>query len=267
MSANPIQVFQFTDTHLNADAATRMYGVNTFDTFGDTVDLALAQYGKPDFVLLTGDISQDESIQSYEHAYQIASRIGAPVFSLPGNHDCPDTMLERLASCAPPMKSERSFEYGPWQIILLDSTIPHKVEGDLNEGEMVRLADGLKNSLGRHVLVCLHHNPVSVGSPAFGEIGLGNADEFFKIIDGFASVRGILFGHIHQEFLESRNGVQLMGSPSTCFQFKPRSAVFGLDALPPGFRRLQLFADGRIETSVSRLPALPDGLILSSKTS
>jgi Icc protein len=44
-----------------------------------------------------------------------------------------------------------------------------------------------------------------------------------------------------------------MSTPSTCIQFKPGSKTFALDDLPPGYRRLDLHADGNIDTAVERL--------------
>ncbi|WP_240554913.1 hypothetical protein [Oceanicoccus sagamiensis] len=53
------------------------------------------------------------------------------------------------------------------------------------------------------------------------------------MIDQFPSVRGILWGHIHQTIDRERNGVKLMATPSTCIQFAPNSPGFKLDRLNP----------------------------------
>lgn len=75
-------------------------------------------------------------------------------------------------------------------------------------------------------------------------------------MDACPRVRGVLWGHIHQELDVERNGVRLLATPSTCIQFAPRSDDFALDHLLPGYRWLRLHADGRIETGVSRLRQL-----------
>jgi len=48
--------------------------------------------------------------------------------------------------------------------------------------------------------------------------------------------------------------LQLMATPSTCIQFKPLSPYFALDGLQPGYRLLELKADGSIGTNVYRVP-------------
>jgi Icc protein len=100
------------------------------------------------------------------------------------------------------------------------------------------------------VLVCLHHHPVPVGSDWLDHIGLGNAAEFFRIIDAHRCVRGILWGHVHQAFDGLHRGVRLLATPSTCAQFQPHAHDFAIDARPPAFRTLQLNADGTLITDL-----------------
>jgi Icc protein len=44
-----------------------------------------------------------------------------------------------------------------------------------------------------------------------------------------------------------------MSTPSSCIQFAPGSECFKADDQPPGYRWLDLYSDGRIETAVSRV--------------
>jgi Icc protein len=67
---------------------------------------------------------------------------------------------------------------------------------------------------------------------------------------------------VHQDFSSQRNGVLLLGSPSTCIQFLPGSADFAIDPLTPGFRWLELHPNGRIATGVERIASYPEPLIL-----
>ncbi len=74
----------------------------------------------------------------------------------------------------------------------------------------------------------------------------------------------MLWGHVHQEFRDERNGVALIASPSTCIQFKPHAVKFAIDAQPPGYRWLELHADGRFDTGVQRLATLPEDIDMQS---
>jgi Icc protein len=99
----------------------------------------------------------------------------------------------------------------------------------------------------------LHHQPVEIGCDWLDQQMVSDADTFFDILDQYPGVRGVLWGHVHQEFDRQRNGVRLLASPSTCVQFAVGSAKFKADDQPPGYRWLELHSDGRIETAVSRV--------------
>ncbi len=71
----------------------------------------------------------------------------------------------------------------------------------------------------------------------------------------FSSVRGVLFGHVHQAYDALHEGLRMIATPSTCSEFKPRSDDFATDDRPPGWRTLALHADGTLE---SRLHWLED---------
>jgi len=100
----------------------------------------------------------------------------------------------------------------------------------------------------------LHHHPIDSGSRWLDTVGLVNASAFLDITDRHLGVRGILWGHVHQSHDSLRSNahgvVRLMATPSTCVQFLPKSDDFMLDTLPPGFRTLELHADGRIDSQV-----------------
>ena len=63
----------------------------------------------------------------------------------------------------------------------------------------------------------------------------------------------MLWGHVHQPFDQQRNGLRLLATPSTCFQFAPHSADFNVSNEAPGYRWLRLQPDGTLQTGVSRV--------------
>jgi len=50
-----------------------------------------------------------------------------------------------------------------------------------------------------------------------------------------------------------RGDVRILGTPSTCIQFKPGQDAFCLDDTSPGYRWMELLADGSIRTEVVRI--------------
>jgi Icc protein len=79
----------------------------------------------------------------------------------------------------------------------------------------------------------------------------------FAVLDRHPQVKLVLFGHIHQDYNQTRHGVQYLGTPSTCIQFEPGSAEFALDEEKPGFRILHLYDNADWWTTVKRSSYVP----------
>lgn len=245
-----IRVIQLSDCHLFKNPEGKLLGLNTEHSLGKVMDLVTAEQPAMELVLATGDLSQDGTADSYARFHQHMQRFTCPVYWLPGNHDLTDVMAnhqvaQRMSPCV--------IDMGHWQIIMLDSTIRGKVPGNFTGGELLFLDKSLRESAGKHVLIALHHQPVPVGSAWLDQQIVGNAADFFKVVDRYSNVKSIIWGHVHQVFETVRKGVKLMSVPSTCVQFKPQSQDFAVDSESPGYRWLDLHADGRIDTGVSRV--------------
>lgn len=242
-----VHLIQFTDLHLYAREDGALRGVPTLPSARRA--LAHAQLGlwPPDALLVTGDIVQDDP-GGYAHFRDLFGALQRPVLCLPGNHDDPERMREALAQA--PFLTGGQLELGRWRIMLLDSVVPGAAEGALRPSSLVALDVALAQADEHPVLVCLHHHPVPMRSRWLDQVGLANADAFFAVIDRHPNVRGILWGHVHQRFDALRKGVRLLGTPSTCAQFKPLTEDFALDPRPAAYRTLELHPDGTIATEV-----------------
>lgn len=253
LPAGSLRVLQITDLHLSAEADARLLGLNTLDSLEQVLDKARATCWPADLILLTGDLAHDGSEKAYSRILERFDRFGVPVYCIAGNHDDPAVMARILNSGR--LRCVDQASHGDWSIVLLDSTKPHEEGGQLTTAELQRLDSLLLEHPQRHALICLHHNPIPTESAWLDTMVLESADEFFRVLDRHPQVRGVLWGHIHQEIDTRRNGVRLLASPSTCIQFKPRQTHFAVDELPPGFRWLVLMPDGGIRTGVERLAA------------
>ena len=256
-----LRVLQLTDTHLYANADGTLLGINTFDSFQQVISHFRDHYWPLDLLLATGDLVHDASPEGYGLIGGILSEFGVPVFCLPGNHDVPSVMRESLRTGR--VRTDPVVDLGHWRFVMLDSVIPGEEGGRLAPDQLETL-DRALDSTDRHVLVCMHHQPVNVGSAWIDTMAIDNPDALFDVLDRYVNVRGVLWGHVHQTFEAHRAGVRLMASPSTCVQFTPLQDDFQVDEEPPGFRLLALLPDGTIRSEVVRVDALPLGLELAS---
>lgn len=280
-----IKLLQLTDTHLFADESGALLSLNTAASFEAVVKEIVNQSVEFDFILATGDISQDHSIASYQRFAQTIQPLKKPCFWLPGNHDFQINMKQVF----PSQQIQKSsyfqlpdFQYNDsqdhssqcndshdnissieavWQVILLDSQVEGVPHGYLSSQQLAFLEQKLSCNPQLHSLVLLHHHPISIDSTWLDQHCLHNAEAFWQIIDKYKNVKAILCGHVHQDLDRLYHGVRVLASPSTCVQFKPSSNEFALDELSPGWREIELFADGCLLTQVRRLDGeqfLPD---------
>jgi 3',5'-cyclic-AMP phosphodiesterase len=254
ITKNPITITQITDTHLYGVPSGTLLKMNTNETLNHVIELVKKNEDDIDLVLATGDIAQDASEQAYSNFMETIATLNSPYRWIPGNHDNA-TVMSRIAEGTD--ANEKTIQINNWLIVLLDTSILGQVHGKLAKTEIKFLASVLraaeKDDSIDHCLLTMHHNPVPGNSAWMKDIGLENADEFFEAIEVSKKVKCVLYGHIHQELDFQHKGIRCLCTPSTCIQFKPKVTSFSLDRINPGYRSLQLFADGSIESKVRRV--------------
>jgi 3',5'-cyclic-AMP phosphodiesterase len=247
VSLAPIRIVQFTDLHLYGARDGRLRGIATLPSLTSVVGAARADLAPWEAVLLTGDLVQDDP-QGYLRVREVFGQSTVPVYCIPGNHDEIAPMRASLADG--PFQICGTATHGEWLLVMLDSYHHGSANGRLSAAELVRLDAELTRHADRHALVCLHHHPVAAGSRWLDEVGLLNPDALFEVLDRHRNVRVLLWGHVHQAYDGRRGDVRLLSTPSTCAQFLPGSASFAIDRRPPGYRWLELCADGSVRTEV-----------------
>lgn len=250
MTAKPKRIVQISDIHLFADKKTELLGVNTYQSFQALLDLVKSAATQPDIILLTGDCSQDHSQKAYEYIAEAFDALAIPVYYVPGNHD--DLQFMQLTLPSATIFDTKHILLESFQLILLNSQKEKAVEGYLPRAQLDFLEECLKKHPTHHAILAFHHQPVPIGATWLDRIGLQNADELWEILAQYPNTHTILFGHIHQEFETTKNGINCFSTPSTCIQFKRNSPEFALDELPPAYRWIDLYSDGSLKTGVCR---------------
>ena len=261
-SGRVIRVLQITDTHLFADSSGCLLGLNTEQSLNAINEEVRARHLPADLILATGDLVHDGTPAAYRRIFSHLENYGLPVYCLPGNHDEALTLQQSLHDGI--IQYTQHAHHGDWHFIFLDSTIANSEGAHLTAETLEQLEAQLQSAPDSHTLVCLHHQPVPMGSRWLDTMAVDNPDAFFTIIDRHPQVRGILWGHVHQAYDGRHNDIKLMSSPSTCIQFLPKSDDFAVDTANPGYRWMELYPDGRIETGIVRINVLPGAVDLAS---
>ncbi|GAB2668145.1 3',5'-cyclic-AMP phosphodiesterase [Vibrio panuliri] len=251
-----IKLLQITDTHLFEAEDGSLLSVCTNESFKAVVEAVTDESFQFDAILATGDISQDHSDASYRRFAEGIKPLKQDCFWLPGNHDYKPSMNSVMPS-QQIMQVEHALLGEHWQMVLLDSQVEGVPHGRLSQSQLALLESKLAQYPERHTLVLLHHHPLLVGSAWLDQHTLKDAEQFWQVVERHSNVRAILCGHVHQDMQKVHSGATVIATPSTCVQFKPNSDDFALDSCSPGWRELELHADGSFDTRVKRLE---DGL-------
>jgi len=214
-------------------------GMNTNESFAAVLARIATSRTRPDLVVASGDLVHDGSQAGYLRMADSLAELGVPVYCMPGNHDEKQRLRDLLACerhSGVPVCLQGVVEWGDWKLILVDTVVTGEKSGRISSRELRRVKNELESPGADHVMLFLHHQPVPVGSVWLDTMQVENADDFFDLVHRHDNIRGISWGHVHQDFEEVRNGVLYTGTPSTCIQFARGSVDFAIDEIPPGWR-------------------------------
>lgn len=226
------KILQITDMHLFESVEKMMFGVKTNEKFLQTLEFIENNNIEFDYIFLTGDLSQDETIASYKIIAENLSRFKKEIYWISGNHDDPEKMQE-VFSQYPLFKHVHHLSFGKlnWDFIFVDTVLRGKDCGYLSKQELTQFSKTL-NSIddSNCVAVVMHHHPIPVNTPLIDTFILENSDVFFETIN--ESKRGIdliICGHVHGNYDIPKDKMRLISSPATCLQWKKGTTQLAID--------------------------------------
>lgn len=247
-----VRLLQISDCHLSFDPDA--------DYRGQSPDLNLVRFSHavrafaPDWLILTGDLSDDGSAASYRRLCDWLIQFEVNIAWLPGNHDDRSTMA--------PIFDAHGFNAGPilqlgtWQLALLDSAWPGRPEGELDDDRLQALA---ALDVNRPAGVFVHHQPLPV-SQWIDRVKLEHAERLWQRLEGLPRLGFVAFGHVHQRFRahyprKVLDAVECLAAPSTAANSVPGTEKFVPEPGGPMARWFVLQADARYRSGYLGLAA------------
>jgi 3',5'-cyclic AMP phosphodiesterase CpdA len=171
---------------------------------------------RPSFIIASGDLTNRGDVDSYEHLKSLLAEAGldVPVLFALGNHDTRKGFYESFFGRAE--NADQPYDHDTVidgiHIITLDSSVPKKIGGAFESGQL----DWLEARLGDHAdlpkLLVMHH------APALDEDNVDGEWETLAIADTIAlrellagrNVIGIMSGHIHYDRVSNWHGIPVV---------------------------------------------------------
>ena len=246
------KIIQITDLHLNKSKDIVSNGINTFESASMVIDSIRVNEKNIDCLILSGDLSNDCSIESYNHLMQLLKDFEAPIYLMSGNHDSPSLLNTLTNNKNIFLKNFQCFNN--WGVFMFNTKKENSPNGLLKKEELMYFDEVLSNILYENIIVFLHHHPVPIGSASMDSMIIENAELLTDRIMKYDKIKAVSWGHIHNEFDLNMGSAKLFSTPSTCYQAKEKSKNFIIDPeASPGYRKIYLNDDGSFNTEVIRV--------------
>jgi Icc protein len=247
------RIVQLSDLHLYRDRGGVLAGVQTWATFDAVLDLVNRRHEDFDYLILTGDLAQDEALETY---LMLRDALGDRIHRcriIPGNHDDRGKLREVFPELFPKGEGSLTFslQCDDWCVIGLDSHVPGETRGHIDGGQLRWLEAQLASKPGCPALLFVHHPPIPINVAWIDDLGLNDAIEFVGLIEASPQIKVICAGHVHQEFAGKVGTAAVYTTPSTCVQFGARTEKT-FDTRVAGYRKITLGKKG-YHTEVHRL--------------
>ena len=233
-------IIQISDTHLFGDKNRKINGYNSYNNLKNILEHIKNLSEKPDCLVVSGDLTQDGTFESYQHVANLLNKLGIQYFLLPGNHDDVEILNKVFDSNWILDNVDYFAEIGNFLLYFIDSTLYRRDEGAFSEEQLIRFENKLKQNKNKPVLVFMHHHPMKIDSPWKDAMMLINYEKFNSVVERNPQIKAVLYGHIHQVFESNINGTFYGSVPSTSYQIHPKTEVFTMDTESTGYRIIEL---------------------------
>ena len=236
------------DTHIAADPTAVRRDVNMAANLRAIATQILAMERKPSAVMIAGDIAlASGQVADYQTVVELLRPLregGLPVHLGMGNHDNRERFRQTLAK--DPMRQAIATPHEVLLIerpnadwIMLDSLQETKVTaGRIGDAQLAWLGRTLdERPQDKPVILMVHHPPLQASS-RFGQAtrpstqqvaaaveggfnGLLDSEALMDVILPRRQVKLLLFGHTHQWFRGSIDGLHLINLPTSAYVFTP----------------------------------------------
>ena len=143
--------------------------------------------------LISGDLADRGTPEQYAALRVCLDQLGAPVFAVPGNHDCQTNEDRAAYDAAYPGRSNYVHTHGGWQFIGLDTTQGMEFDGTVIADATLAWCDENLPKLDAHApTVAFTHFPLGPGTTYRPR----NADALLARLDEL-NLRGTFSGHWH----------------------------------------------------------------------
>jgi len=247
-----VSFVHISDSHIGPTADYARHGQVSLPCSERVVRLINDLPVQPDFVVHTGDVVTNPHPAAYRLAVETFSRLNTPVYYATGNHDRPED-LHHFFPMGPkedllPGRNALTYRFyvKGYQFLVLDGRGPDEIDphGILSDAQLQVLRAEARPD-GPPLAIFVHYPTLPLNSPWMDRnMRLLNWQPFHEaLLPARERLRGVFYGHVHQNMQTVRDGIHYVSVASLFSQFTawPTDVETGFDPdHPPGYNFVTL---------------------------
>ncbi len=220
-------IAQITDLHVEPNRRLVGGRVDTVQALQTAVSHLNELRPRPDLVAISGDLTQDGTVEQCIALDRALAALTLPVIVIPGNHDRRETLRTVFAGRygieAGGERADAPFapvmDLGPVRVIGVDTVVPGRTHGGLDAERLATLEARLRERPEAPTLLVLHHPPFQTGVAAMDAVGLiDGVAALAETVGRHGQVQRMICGHVHRRIDARFAGIPASTAPSSSHQ-------------------------------------------------
>lgn len=208
---------------LHFDPQSLVQGHDSGARLTAAIDLINAQHADAACCVITGDMVETASDESYSTLAERLASLKIPVLPMTGNHD--DRAMLSAHLTYPNASSDGFVHYAvgleDHVLICLDTLDQGNDSGLLCAERLAWFRHALTAAGDTPVSIFMHHPPLKLGLSMLDPDNLSNSDAFWRMVEDFPTVRSVFAGHVHRATMSSHKGITVNTLPAVIYQAPP----------------------------------------------
>lgn len=238
-----MRILHLSDLHICSSADAIIHGVNPYENLQRAINKIKAIEQEIDLCVITGDISNDGTEESYELADMALSILPFPIYVTNGNHDSYRNLIRHSHK---KLRFQRQVTIHGIDFLFLNSVGiaddgSNRSRGSLSNDELKQVMITLGQN--HPTIILMHHPAIETGSWLDRRI-LENRQSFINIVASSHKVIAVLSGHNHYSSNKAIGSCLYCTASSISTSFDKSLEPFE-EAFNPGFNILKITDENR----------------------